>query len=346
MRKGIGSAFTKTALAAVAALLSLAVFSYTTGAQGPLNFGIRPANTSEDDAVRGAYFTYTLEPGATIDDEAIVVNNGEETLTLKLYAADGVTAISGGTAFAAADEVRTGVRSWLSADVSDLEMAPGETVAVPFTLQIPPDARPGDHVAGWVVEGQPKVGGGDGVGAAVIERVGVAVVVRVPGPTQELLSLGAMCLNQETGSNYFQMPVVNDGDVFTKASGALSLATEDGDEVFNLSVELGTVLPGDDTFLRVDAPMDPGPGSYVAELSLRQTNGQEIQVSTEIEIGEEKVNGCQALSPDDKPPEEAQGLLSIPSGGDIPWLIIILVALVVFFAAVLAGREFVWRRRR
>ncbi|KKK87405.1 hypothetical protein LCGC14_2753560, partial [marine sediment metagenome] len=131
----------------------------------------------------------------------------------------------------------------------------------------------------------------------------------------------------------------------TKGSGTFTLTTADGSEVFARPVELGTVLPGDDTFLRVDAPLDPGPGSYLAELALRQTNGQDVQANSDIEIGEQKVNGCLAVAPDVTPPEPEGWLSSLP-GGDIPWLIIVLVALVVLLVAVLGAREIVWRRRR
>lgn len=182
------------------------------------------------------------------------------------------------------------------------------------------------------------------MGAAVIERVGVAVVVRVPGPTQEQLTLGGLCLNQETGSNYFEVSVANDGNVLTRGAGNLTLTTKDGDVVFDRPVELGTVLSGDDTLLRIDAPLDPGPGSYVAELSLRQPNGTEIQAISDIDIGSEKINGCLAGAPDVTPPEPEGWLSSLP-GGDLPWLIIVLVALVVLLVAVLGAREIVWRRR-
>ena len=344
MRKGNSSKFSRAALVSTAALLALAVFVNVAHGQGLANFGIRPANVSDGDPTGGAYFTYSLEPGARVDDEAVVVNDGEEPIALKLYAADGVTAIGGGTAFAAADEERNGVRSWLSTDASEMELTAGERVTVPFTLQVPPDARPGDHVAGWIVEGPPKTGG-SGVAATVVERVGVAVVIRVPGPTEEHLSVGSLCLNQETGSNYFEASVENDGNVLTKANGSLSLTTKDGTEVFERPVELGTVLPGDKTLLRLDAPLDPGPGSFVAELTLKQSDGTNIHSISDIKIGDEKVNGCKVVSPEDRPPTETGGAFSLP-GGDIPWLIIVLIALVVLLVAVLGAREIVWRRQR
>jgi hypothetical protein len=345
VRMGIGSKLVAAALVSGAALLVLALFMSVADGQGLTNFGIRPANTSPDDAAKGAYFTYTLEPGASIDDEAMVVNDSQENLALKLYAADGITAINGGTAFAAADEERTGLRSWITTTISDLDMAQGDAVPVPFTIQVPADAAPGDHVAGWVVEGPPKTGG-SGVAASVVERVGVAVVVHVPGPTEEHLSVGSLCLNQETGSNYFEASVENDGNVLTKANGNLLLTTKDGTEVFDRPVELGTVLPGDTTLLRLDAPFDPGPGSFVADLTLKQPDGTSIHSISDIRIGDEKVNGCKVVSPEDRPPSDSGSLVSSLPGDDFPWLIVVLAVLAALFALILGMREYVWRRRQ
>lgn len=260
-----------------------------------------------------------------------------------------MTAINGGTAFAAADETRHDVRSWLSTSISELSVAPGETIRVPFTLLVPPSASPGDHVAGWVVEGPPKAPQSGGVGATVLERVGVAVVVQVTGSTVEDLVLGTVCLNQETGSNYFQVTVGNAGNVLTKGEGTLRLTTKDGQELFTRPVELGAVLPGDSTFFRADIPLDPGPGSYVVSIAMRTTGGQAVQTSADIDIGQEKVNGCRAVAGSEQGPSarpEGGGVAQALPGGGLPWLTILLIALVVLLSALLAGRELRGRRRR
>jgi hypothetical protein len=166
-------------------------------------------------------------------------------------------------------------------------------------------------------------------------------VVRVPGPTVEQLSLGGICLNQETGSNYFEAPVSNDGNVLTKAEGALTLTTKDGREVFTREATLGSVVPRDKTLVRLDAPFNPGPGNYVAKLRLRQTNGQEIQSESPVTIRDKKVNGCSAsaLGERQKP---SQPVWLSPPGGAVPWLLLVLLASVIF--ALLAGREYLISR--
>jgi hypothetical protein len=89
-----------------------------------------------------------------------------------------ITAIGGGTAFAAADEDRTGVRLWIQSSVSEVTLAPGARQSVAFSVTVPSDAAPGDHIAGLIVEAPPKAGQAGGVQTSVVERRR-AVVVRV-----------------------------------------------------------------------------------------------------------------------------------------------------------------------
>ena len=319
-----------------AALLALAVFSATAGADGPIQIGIQPAHQPSG---QGAYFSYEMEAGETTTDHAVIINSGQDALTLRLYAADGITAINGSAAFAAANEQRTGVRSWLSTEVSEMQVAAGSRATVPFSVSVPGDAAAGDYVAGWVVEAPPKTGSAGGVGATILERAGVAVVVRVPGPTEEKLVLERACLNQETGSNYFETPVRNEGNVITKGTGTFALARPDGLEVFERPADLGAVLPGDATLLRIDAPFEPDPGQYVANLEIEQSDGHRVKTSSPIEIGTEKVNGCTAVAAAELKGE--RGFFSL-TGGATPWLLLgILGGLLL---ALIAGRALLARQ--
>jgi hypothetical protein len=332
-------------------LLLIALSPRTTAGQALGSFGIRPTQTESGDPATGAYFTYDLSGGARRADEAFVVNNASDPVTLALFPADGTTAINGGTAFAAADENRNGVRTWLSLDTTEISLEPGESALVPFTVAVPADAAPGDHVAGLVLEAPPKAAPAGGFGAAVIERVGVAVVVHVPGPAEKSLTLGEICLNQETGSNYFQIPVTNTGDLLTHATGTMRLGMADGTDVFTRDVTLDTVLPGDRTAIRVDAPFDPGPGSYVANLILTRDDGRDLESASVVTIGEAKVNGCgTAVADENQQPDQEDGprppgITDDEDGGN-HWLVVILGAVIAALLAALAVREIVWRRRR
>jgi hypothetical protein len=343
MNAGIRTRLIPVLLAVLAAATVSIIAPGTGNAQGPLLFSIQPAQDPGISAERRPYFTYELEPGRDTTDSVVISNNGQAAVTLSLYAADGITSINGSTSFAGPGEVRSDVRSWLSTDAASLAVPSQQSVRVPFAVRVPPDALPGDHVAGWVVEAPPKPGTAGGLAASVVERAGVAVVVRVPGPARHQLVLGGICLNQETGSNYFEVGVRNDGNVLSKAEGALVLTEKGGDAVFERAADLGNIVPNDGTLLRLDAPFDPGPGEYVATVGLTQTDGQQIEALSPIKIGDKKVNGC---VPGAQQPDDAGGGLPyvgrLPGGGT-PWLLVGL--LIGALLAVILVREYSVRRQ-
>ena len=292
-----------------AAGICIAVVTLLTGVggargQGGATFGIRPADEST-----GAYFSYTLEPGARKTDSANVTNNTAAAMTLKVYPADAITASGGGTAFAAFGERRTGVGAWVSTPQAELNIAAGATVAVPVTITVPPGLAPGEYVAGIVVEAPPKAGTVAGsVNTTVTERAGVAIVVRVPGAATEKLAIGNVCFNQETGSRYFEFPVKNQGAVLSTATGTFRLETDKGVHVFERPVEIGSVIPTLETAVRVHAPQDPPPGKYTARLVLTQKDGQEVERESKLTVSEKKLNSCRT--------EEAKNLTSNQNSDD------------------------------
>ncbi len=259
---------------------------------GGISFGIQAMPGGPGSTGRSGFFSYTLSPGAKVTDQAIVTNEGTAAITLRVYAADAVTASGGGTAFGNAGESYTGALNWVTTGASQVTVEPGKQEIVSITIVVPVNATPGDHVAGVVVEAAPKAGAGGNITTQVTERAGVAIVVRVPGETTERLVLGEFCFNQETGSRYFEIPVLNQGTVLSKGTGRFRFETEPGRPVFERTVELGNVIPTLDTVIRVDSPQDPPPGKYVARLTLRQSNGIDVERHTSLTIPEKKVNGC------------------------------------------------------
>ena len=141
------------ALAVLALLVALALgllaWPCIAQAEEKVSFGIRPTKAHEDDPRAFSYFIHTLAPGARTSDAALVMNKGDVPITVKLYAADAVTAINGGTAFANEGEEKNGVAHWLSVPVAELSLQAGEERVVPFTIRYPPMPRPASTWPAW-----------------------------------------------------------------------------------------------------------------------------------------------------------------------------------------------------
>lgn len=270
------------------AIIAITVALGLSAAADSARFSIAPVRSTAG----GAFFSYDLGPGSSVTDAAIVRNDAATPITLRFYQADAITATNGGTAFAAFGQFRDHTHTWLSAAIDSLTIPGNTSTPVPFRVTVPTDASAGDHIAGWVVEAAPQQASPGGFAAAVVQRAGVAVVVRVPGKTSSRLALGEVCLNQQSGSNYLQLVASNQGDVLTRATGDLVLRAEGGPQVFARAIDIGSVLPHDSAFVRIDAPVDPGPGRFVASIRLTLSDGSVSALDAPIVVGQTKANGC------------------------------------------------------
>ncbi|MCL5428502.1 MAG: DUF916 domain-containing protein [Chloroflexi bacterium] len=268
--------------------LTLAVGATSASAQDGVlpSFGIRPTQADSDRPETFSYFVHTLEPGSSFTDEALVLNEGTAPITLKLYAVDGITAQNGGTTFPAQGELSSGgsreVSTWLSLPLNELTIPGGEEVVVPFIINVPVDASPGHHIAGLVVEAPPSEGNIDSSGEGetqfaveIIQRVGVAVVIEVPGPQGVGLEIGGTQLIQQSDQGAtFSVVVRNTGNVLTKGEGLLRVFTTDGEELASTPWQMDTVLPGDSATFEFTAPFFMSDGDYLINVAIRFADGQ------------------------------------------------------------------------
>ena len=290
-----------------------------TSTDSQLVFGIRPAPASEDDPTSLGYFTHYLEPGDELVDEALVINEGDLPVRLQIYVAEAMTAINGGTAFGHRNEISSGVTGWVSLDVGEVSLQPGETQIVPFTISVPADASPGDHIIGLVAEASPTANE-TGTGATaeepqfavqVVNRVGVAVVIDVAGDRiAELAITDLRMREQQDEGAVFEVAVHNQGNVMLRGEGSLVIADLEGTELGSIPLHMDTVLPGDTSFFYVNHPLRLADGEYLlgATIEYRPVRGsQESEtaaiwgVELQVQDGQPKVSG--EGGPSESPPE-------------------------------------------
>jgi hypothetical protein len=317
------------ALAVLALLVALALgllaWPRIAQAEEKVSFGIRPTKAHEDIPESFSYFIHTLAPGAHTSDAALVMNQGDAPITLKLYAADAVTAINGGTAFAAEGEEKNGVAHWLSPSVGQLSLQAGEERVVPFTIKVPLDASPGQHVAGLVLEAvADSAGSADGSAQTqlmvnVVRRAGVAVLIDVPGPHAAGLEVTGICLRQQNGDDgaIFEYAVRNTGNVYVRGQGSLAIGVSGGMKLASIPIEMDAVLAGDATHFQVTHPALLPDGSYVLSVSLDYAQGKRTVLEGEhvkVKDGQPEV-GCGPSETESQEPPVALGATLIPSEG-------------------------------
>lgn len=158
-------------------------------------WGVFPTPAAGAAMTDRAYFFHQGAAGTTVHDSATIVNSSDKELTFQVFAADAINTPAGGAFALLPVETRPkDVGAWIG--------LPPETAAtvtvpakgrkdIPFTVKVPADATPGDHVGGIValntaVEGVQQEGR---VQVGVKRSVGARLYFRVPGPVTPALSV-------------------------------------------------------------------------------------------------------------------------------------------------------------
>jgi hypothetical protein len=220
----------------------------------------------------------------TLRDHVLVRNGHPDPLTLATYATDAHSDAAGRFTLLAAAEEPTGLGTWLQVPEQVVVPASGQAL-VPVRLQVPDDARPGDHVAGVITSSGRAVTGADGERVLVDTRLAVRVHVRVDGPAKASLDLGELVVERDRGRwwNPFDDTATvryraqNTGDVrlelqhtvFARGPFGLELGRRSG-------TALGDLLPQGDVVLGAGA--EAGADTSVVDL-VAPLGGTSVEVT-------------------------------------------------------------------
>jgi len=187
------------------------------------SIGISAAPLNDADAAGRTRFDYQMSPGQTLDDTYVVSNTGTTVQTFTVFATDAFNTEEGSFGLLDTGVEPSDAGAWVQfsgAKSVVVDLQPGESASLPFTVAAPADASPGDHAAGLVV----SVLADDGQ-VLVDRRVGTRLYVRVPGDLQPNLTVAGMTasytpsLNPLAGETTVTFTVRNAGNV--ALSGAL-----------------------------------------------------------------------------------------------------------------------------
>ncbi|WP_027343161.1 WxL protein peptidoglycan domain-containing protein [Hamadaea tsunoensis] len=202
----------RSAAAALAALCVLALPA-PAHATGNGRWAVQPTPPATAVATPRLYFFLESAPGGTVTDSVRLANLTDQPLTLRLYAADAYnTAADGGFGLRDADAHQADVGAWTRAGAQTVVLPARRQADVPFTIVVPPNATPGDHVGGIVAaETLPsgRTAGADGSTVAVRQAVGARIYLRVSGAVRPGLSIDGLT-GDRRGIAY---TVVNTGNV-------------------------------------------------------------------------------------------------------------------------------------
>ncbi|MFJ4774953.1 WxL protein peptidoglycan domain-containing protein [Streptomyces sp. NPDC088762] len=158
-------------------------------------WGVFPTPPAGAPMTDRGYFFHQGAAGTTVSDSATILNSSDKDLTFQVFATDAVNTPAGGAfALLPVETKPKDVGAWITLppDTATTVTVPAKgRKDVPFTVKVPADATPGDHVGGIValntaVEGVQQEGK---VQVGVKRSVGARLYFRVPGPLTPGLSV-------------------------------------------------------------------------------------------------------------------------------------------------------------
>lgn len=189
-------------LLGLAGLLGLLLPASPATAADNGTWGVFPTPPAGAPMTDRAYFFHQGAAGTTVSDSATILNSSDRDLTFRIFATDAVnTPVGGAFALLPVETEPKDAGAWIALPP---ETATTVTVPakgrkdVPFTVKVPEDATPGDHVGGIValntaVEGVQQEGK---VQVGVRRSVGARLYFRVPGPLTPGLSVEDVRVNR------------------------------------------------------------------------------------------------------------------------------------------------------
>ncbi|WP_313554806.1 hypothetical protein [Miniimonas arenae] len=218
-----------------------------------LTWSIAPAVRAETGEGERVSVRTTIDPGGVYADAVVVTNFSEQDVEFTLVASDGVIGEDGAFDILSGSEEPTDGGSWIG--IAETVRVPAlESATVPFTIEVPADATPGDHPAGITAGVVQTTEAAEGTSVGFEARVGVRIHLRVAGELTPSIEVTDLTTRYEASVNPF-MPgaivatytVRNTGNTRIGAQETLTSAGLFGvaTGTASVSAEQAEILPGD-----------------------------------------------------------------------------------------------------
>lgn len=239
------------ALAAALTLLPLASSAPATAAPSkeaaalPGGFGVRPV-IPKGKELPPSYFIIDAGPGSVAQRSVVIVNGTKKRKTLIVDGVDGLTGQTTGTVYANRDQPHDEASRWVRPAKRVVHVDPGTTKRMRFTVRVPDNVRPGDHVAGLAFEDRHVSTTKSRFSVKQVIRVVVGVQIHIDGGTPGQASVGGMRMEAQPGTQVATtlVKLTNEGDKLCKPTLAVTLQPQNG-EARTVEKRLDTVLPRD-----------------------------------------------------------------------------------------------------
>lgn len=209
-------------------LLAMLVPSLPAWAVESFGVGAIPAHPRPDNPRTKSIFVYEIEPGNTQTDAVRVINNTDQTRTIKVYAVDSEHSSDGAFACAQAVEQKKDVGAWLNLGTDQVTLAPGSNQDIAFEVRVPTTAETGEHNGCIAIEDIAAPTQNTGNGIVIHFRSALRVAVTIPGDTHASLTFTRFTTEERQQALNVSPVLQNTGNVSVDASVKVKLLTAFG----------------------------------------------------------------------------------------------------------------------
>ncbi|NVI92795.1 DUF916 domain-containing protein [Actinomadura sp. BRA 177] len=264
-------------------------------ATGNGSWSVGPVSHGDELSPR-PYFAMDAPAGKTVEDAVRITNLTDKPLTFRLYGADAYnTPRDADFALRSATEEQKDVGAWLKLRTGKLKVPPRKARDVPFSVTIPANATPGEHIGGVValntaIEGVQRSGGAViGLRRAVAARI----YLRVDGPLTPGLRPDALSVRRSQplvpyvgdGRGTVRYQVVNTGNQRLSPTARVWATGLFGRTIKEWPLQrIPEVLPGQSTELAVQ--WDDPPPLEAVTVRVELTAGDGIKVRAQSQYVE------------------------------------------------------------
>jgi hypothetical protein len=233
-------------------------------ASGQISWSVAPASSKAPDS-RTLFSYQNVKPGSSISDHVAVLNRSNQAVAFSIYATDATgTTAKDALTLLPANKKPTDIGSWAtfpghSAQLS-IVIPGGKGIIEPFTITVPRNATPGDHVGGMIASVGVPTRNAHGQVFTLYQRIAVPLEVRVTGELHAALQveqisagIGHPVNPFGSGSVSVTYSVVNTGNVKLTGTQVVTITGPFGAKFTLRPHALPVVLPGDSIRYTVSA---------------------------------------------------------------------------------------------
>ena len=167
------------------------------GKRNVVTFGTQTASATKPDN-RGIYL-FGATPGGRILNHVAVINYSDQTASFLIRGTDAVNTPQGGFAALPINERSHDLGAWIALPTSDLTVTlrPRTTLIVPFLIEVPKDATPGDHIGVITATLVSSVISKSGQRLHLLQTIGSRIFLRVSGPLHPSLKVTGLAVHNQ-----------------------------------------------------------------------------------------------------------------------------------------------------